>query len=309
MKIHPNQQRGVALLTALLIVTLATMIAVSILSRNHLEIRRTSNILSRNQAWLYALGAESWAVSILQRDKNAYDYMGETWAFQLPQTPVPGGELGGTLEDLQGRFNLNNLQTINKKVNEKSLKHFQRLLKFLDLPTSIADEVIDWIDTDSYNRPSGAEDLEYLLQNPPYRSANQLFHSPSELRLLASVDDAVYQTLLPHITALPEITSINVNTTTLPVLNSLIPELSEDEVKKLLLVGKQKGFKTMGQLRQRPELKDLEFDQTQLGVISHYFLLKAHARMNSVDIHLNSVIRRHKQQGMHVLLHSQGGFW
>ena len=47
-----ERQRGVALITALLVVALATVAAVAMATRQQLDIRRTGNLLHGEQAYL-----------------------------------------------------------------------------------------------------------------------------------------------------------------------------------------------------------------------------------------------------------------
>ncbi|MCP4699237.1 MAG: type II secretion system minor pseudopilin GspK, partial [Gammaproteobacteria bacterium] len=147
---YSRRQKGIALITALLIVALATISAAAMVSRQQIDIRRTSNVLNLDQAYLYALGAEEWARRILIRDRNnsKIDHLSEDWAIRLPPTMVEGGGVSGHLQDLQGRFNLNNLVE-NGKAVPAEIKRFQRLLAALDLPVELAQAVTDWIDADS----------------------------------------------------------------------------------------------------------------------------------------------------------------
>lgn len=59
-----KQQTGVALITALLITALATIVAVSMLGQQHLAIRRSTNFIHHDQALQYAFGGETWAMRI-----------------------------------------------------------------------------------------------------------------------------------------------------------------------------------------------------------------------------------------------------
>lgn len=104
-------QTGVALITVLLIVFLASVTAVSLAALQQVAIRRSTVLLHQQQARLYTLGAEQWAMIILARDrqKNETDHPGEEWANLSPALPVEGGTITARLIDLQGRFNLNNL--------------------------------------------------------------------------------------------------------------------------------------------------------------------------------------------------------
>ena len=55
-------QRGVALITAVLIVALATILATRIGFEGALEQRRSSTAMILDQAYLVGLGAEAWAL-------------------------------------------------------------------------------------------------------------------------------------------------------------------------------------------------------------------------------------------------------
>ena len=105
-------QAGVALVTVLLIVFLASIAAVNLAALQQLAIRRSTVLQHQQQARLYTLGAEQWAMIILARDRqqNETDHPGEQWASLPPALPIEGGTLTARLTDLQGCFNLNNLR-------------------------------------------------------------------------------------------------------------------------------------------------------------------------------------------------------
>ncbi|MDS4029550.1 MAG: type II secretion system minor pseudopilin GspK [Candidatus Contendobacter sp.] len=102
---------GVALITVLLIVFLASIAAASLATLQQLAIRRTTVLEHQQQARLYTLGAEQEAMIILARDRqrNETDHPGEEWANLPPALPIEGGTITVRLTDLQGCFNLNNL--------------------------------------------------------------------------------------------------------------------------------------------------------------------------------------------------------
>ena len=104
-------QAGVALITVLLIVFLASVAAVSLANLQQRAIRRSTVFQHQQQARLYTLGAEQWAMIMLARDlqQNETDHPGELWANLPPALPVEGGTITARLTDLQGCFNLNNL--------------------------------------------------------------------------------------------------------------------------------------------------------------------------------------------------------
>ncbi len=225
----PGREKGVALITALLIVTMATLISASMLWTSALSVRRAQNILYGDQAFMYALGAEDWAKITLRQDRvdSEIDYRGEEWAVALPPLPIEGGYVEGLVEDMQGRFNINNLITADGATNPESLEQFQRLLQALEIEPGLAAVVADWIDADiEASFPDGAEDDTYTGIEPPYRTANTVLSSASELMAVSGIDLNIYLLLKPYVTALPRGTSINVNTASGPVLQSISEQLS-----------------------------------------------------------------------------------
>src|SRR5262245_53418242 len=145
-----RRQRGVALITAILIVALATILATQIGFDSALEQRRSAAILSLDQAFQVALGAEAWAASYLKddADNSQTDFPGEKWATPIPPIPIDGGQVEGFIEDMQGRFNLNNLITPQGAIDDTAVKQFRNLLTELQLEPKWADILADWLDTD-----------------------------------------------------------------------------------------------------------------------------------------------------------------
>ena len=110
-----QRQRGVAIITALLIVTIAATVSITISTQLQLDVRRTSNMIAQDQAMFYLLAAEEWSQRILREDKkdNNFDALSETWAFELPPLPVTGGSIQGKISDLHSCININSLVTGN----------------------------------------------------------------------------------------------------------------------------------------------------------------------------------------------------
>ncbi len=301
-------QHGVALITALLVVALATITAVAMTTRQQLDIRRTANVLNGEQAYLYALGAESWVKRILLRDAkhNRIDSFKDVWAMPLPPLPIPGGTVDGQIEDLQGRFNLNNLVVENGQASVEYMKFFERLLRILELPPQLAQVVVDWIDNDlEAQMPDGAEDNTYLSKTPAYRTSNTLFSSPSEIRLLAGFDNDSYQKLLPYISTLPTRTPINVNTAPLPVLMALAQGLSETDATVLIADREKKPFESTQDFIVHNALAGLKIEVNHISVVSAYFLLTAQVQIERARAQLSSVLHRDANK-IKIIRRSQG---
>ena len=245
----PRRQRGVALITAILITALVSSVALSLAWDNALDMRRTMTLLYRDQAVQVAMGAENWVQSILRDDlaETDTDHLGEIWASELPGLPVQSdvvqGELFGRIEDLQGRFNVNNLVGQNGEVDELALEQFRRLLVALELDPRFAGIAADWIDANlDAEFPDGAEDAIYTGLVPAYRTPNLPITHASELAGLEGMDKASFDILAPHIVALPGRTGINVNTATPAVLQSLGENLTASDVESLVAERENGGF-------------------------------------------------------------------
>ena len=176
-----------------------------------MSIRNAGNQLAISQAWQYALGGEALGQAVLLRDLKApgvdpratIDHPLESWAKPLPVFPIDGGEIGVAIEDLAGRFNLNSLVQDERR-NELAVKRFQRLLLRLKIDEPYAERLVDWLDKDlEPTGEYGAEDNQYLLMQPPYRTAGHEMQDISELRLLLGMTEQNYRRLLPYVAVLP----------------------------------------------------------------------------------------------------------
>ena len=218
------RQRGVALITAIVVVAIATVLAVRIGTRAALDLRRTAGLVALDQGWHVALGAEAWAIEVLKddyEDSQGIDHLGEAWAQPLPPLPVDGGEVRGALEDMQGRFNLNNLVNRDREVNQAEVDRFRRLLVMVGAQPRWASLMADWIDENSMTEPEGAEDGTYMAQNPPYRTANGLVATTTEMMALPGMTRDEFERIRPYVAALPAGTAINLCTAKAPLLAAL----------------------------------------------------------------------------------------
>jgi general secretion pathway protein K len=314
-----RRQQGVALITAILVVALATIASVAIVVAGHVGQARTFLLFDSERAWWYAKGMEAWGMSILERDRqdNQTDHLGEIWAMGTPPLPIEGGALQGSLEDAQGRFNLNNFAVTDPERLERSIAQFTRLLACSEAAdafnaTDLINAIIDWVDADDEQRfPGGGEDISYLGLTPPYRVANQPMASPSELRAIQGFTSEMMTALSPHVTALPEPTPINLNTATSAVLCSL----SEDpntlsRIEAFLERREEFPLETVQQAFDQEGIfsaADTSVAPEDLSVSSRYFIGRADAFVGSGGVVLYSLIHRPDQGAPMVIRRSTAG--
>lgn len=268
-------QRGVAIITAIFYTVLASVLAVSLVSTLQLEIRRTGNVIDNDRAYVFGLGVEAWVTQLLLRDDANKDSLDEDWAIVLPPITVEGGQISGRIEDMQGRFNLNNL-VIEGKRSEPDVQRFNRLLQVLGITAEITPAVVDWLDDDAEpSFPDGAEDDAYYGQPVPYRAANRLMASPSELRLIKGVTPEIFAQIEPYVTALPQRTALNVNTASAPLLATIVEGMTLADGETLIELRDEESFPAVDQFLQQEVFQGKDIQREALSVTTEYFLVDA----------------------------------
>ena len=286
-----RSERGVALITAILVMALAAIWATSIAMFSHLAQRRVASLLQSDQAFLYALGAESLAHEILRLDleAGAVDHLAEEWAIPLPGFPVQGGLIAGQLEDMQGRFNLNNLITPNGEPDPAAIAVFRRMLEQLQIDPVLTMYIVDWIDPDTeVSFPDGAEDDVYTAITPAYRPGNGPITSVQELRAIQGVDAEIFELLQPHIAALPIGTTININTATPLVLAALSDDISPFDAESMAEGRIDAPFQSPDEIRADVPGDVLPF----LSVSTDFFRATALVTLGSTRLTMYSLLER-----------------
>jgi general secretion pathway protein K len=301
-----HRQRGVALIIALVLFALAAILAVRLAHGSFLERKRAIGLLAAEQAFQFGMGAEALAADILNRDDANQDTPADIWATAQPPIPLtppndpegePMGDLQGSLEDLQGRFNLNNLllKDKDKKFDQQPLLQLQRILTTLNLETKWAALVRDWIDPDGDPYfPDGAEDAIYTSLDPPYRTGNWPMLSPSELLALPEFGAERYRRLAPFITTLPVGSAINVCTASGVILDSLgdnVSEFSRDP--ETLAKNRQSScFPTKSSLQNSLQPADYNAVKERIAENTRYFRLTTLVTLGTTEFTLYSLLLR-----------------
>ena len=251
-----TRQRGVALIIALILVALATILATKITFDGYMERRRSIGMLATEQAYHFSMGAEALAADalgqVLGTNPSTEVNLAQPWAqtiapMQITPEDDPEGEpigvLDGSLEDMSGRFNLNSLAAVVQNGNATTpdpfpLAQFQRLLTSLGMEPKWADLTRDWVTAGALpSGPDGAKDAVYTAQTPPYLTGEWPMSTPTELMALPGFGIDNYRRLAPYVTVLPTSKDlINVCTAPDKVLESLDPSLNGEFVNNPELV-------------------------------------------------------------------------
>jgi general secretion pathway protein K len=325
-----RKQSGMALIVAMLILAITTMIATQIFYQQQIQLRRTLNQIQAEQLYQLLISIENWEKVILIDDltKNQYDYSGDNWAQTLPVFDAENAIVKAQVIDAQGCFNLNNL-VLNGKAQPEQIEILQNLMRQLKLNPELVWTLVDWLDSDEEPYPNGAEWETYSRFTPSYRAANFRLIEIEELYMVANWTAETIKTLTPHICVLPptpninqfgrfykenQITPINVNTASELVLRSLSTQMLTANLTTILQYRKYKPYESIDKFisqldTDNPAAKNQalsqSFKRNFIQVDSHYFKLDYTAWLGQLEQHYQSLFYRSADRQVYTLYRSQ----
>jgi general secretion pathway protein K len=293
---HPrSNQCGAALLIAMIVMTLVTTLATSMVWQQWRAVQVEAAERARMQsAWILG-GALDWARLILREDSrggNQYDHLGEPWAVPLAEArlstflaadrnsaPDDGPEafLSGSIADEQSRYNLRNLiDDATKKVDPKQLAILQRLCASAGLPGDVAVRL--------------AESLALAWADNPVDEAPLAPRIVAELTWLG-LDPAAAARLEPLVTLLPAGTLVNLNTAPREVLAAVIEGLDLGGAERLTQARLQRPFQS------REDASNLfqgapNMNWDRVDVTSNFFIVRGRLRLGERVLEERSLVER-----------------
>jgi len=290
----PRRERGAALLLAMIILTLITTLAASMVWQQWRAVQVEAAERARTQSAWILTGALDWSRLILREDgkTGAVDHLGEPWAVPLAEARLSSflaadknnntdqdsdleAFLAGSIADLQARYNLRNLAS-EGKVKPEELQVLQRLCELAGVPASTGQVIAEglvasWSGTDR-NAAVAPQTVEQLVW---------LGIDPKELKRLQ-----------PFITLLPETTNVNVNTAPREVLAAVVEHLDVGSAERLVQARQREPFKDV-ELAVRAQLPGgATLELNRLGVGSNYFEVQGQVRLGDRVLQERSLVRR-----------------
>lgn len=310
-----KQQQGIALITILIMVALATIIAATIAKRQQQTYASTAYLMHQNQALYYAKSAEAFFSEILVQDAESNaknDHLQETWAQPMPAFPIEGGTVSGRLIDESGKFNLNTLiKDDGVTPNPEAKIFFEALLERVGLTADLTEAVIDWQDTDDLSSGAmGAESNYYGSLRQPYLAANAPFNHVDELKQVRGFEGEKFNLIAPYVTAVPDRqTKININTAPallLAVLDEKLDPNAVEQAQKLKMTNME-SFASVGELWSIEPFAQVETSKRQIAtnvmdVSSNYFQAQIEVVLDQRKRQFTSYLYRKDKQ---VLVHSR----
>lgn len=294
-----HKSKGSALITALFIMTLVAIAATAMISRLQLDIYRTSMNINNDKLYLSTQIVTFWAMDTLS--KNTLPI--KTHGFQFPKSYknlYPDVIIEGQLIDLQSRFNVNNLQ--NTKYQMTFLNLLKQCVKMQNESDyqRIVSATTNWVTKTPSNTTRDEFLDKYARRTPPYLPAYQMMKSTSELRMIDGISAKTYLAIEPYITALPEVTPINLNNANKKELRALGAGLNASQVDEIIKARGKNGIKTLQEIHELLQKFDIAEDQVTLE--SQYFLATALVKRQDLQMTIATLIKREKNKEGNVLV-------
>lgn len=287
-----HKQQGVAIIMALFIVAIVTVLSVAMMARVARDTRRTTLIVHQSEMSALAEGSLAWAQVLLQHNlvEKKVDKPVDQMPVQAPVLHVDSYTISSRIEDMQAKFNLNNLS----ETNDEPSQIFMRLVHAVapkmndDALQRLAKATHDWV---SVGVQADAHTSEDAAPARPYKVPHKLMTSVTEFRLVAGVTPTLYRALAPYITALPEVTKVNVATASPVVLAALDPQFTPALVKQVIDARQKSPFVNPQSFSNLPAMKQLA---TKPDVVtqSDYFLLETTVANDQQTLHLYTLLKR-----------------
>lgn len=301
---HPRStrraQRGAALLMALIIVTVISTLAVSMVWQQWRAVQVESAERARQQSAWILTGALAWTRIILKEDlrpsnPDKTDNLGEPWAVPLSEARLstflaadkdntddaPDTFLSGNITDAQSRFNLSNMVTVTNNVPTAVVDEvaaFQRLCGFLNLSATVAQQI----------------SKGFLESTPPHTGVANPPLRPERLDQLAwfGVDLKTIKQLEPYVVILPQTsaTQVNVNTASREVI-AAVAKVDLATAERIVQMRGREHFKNISDATTRLG-GNIVLSTTQLSVASSFFIINGRLRLNNQVLEQRSLVER-----------------
>lgn len=295
-------QQGVAVITALLIVTMATLAVTGMLWRQQVQLRAVENRLALAQARALAYAALDWAGLVLWEDQNlpgraAYDHPNEPWGVALAETRVTdatGGDareayVSGRITDESGKLNVFDL-AYGGVIDDTARAQFERLADALQLDKA-------WV--------IALADAVLQTQAQPAPQTGGRAPAPRQLPLLtwddaatrAGLDDTTRSRLRAHVALLPKqnnetLTSINANSATAEVLYARIDALSLAQAQALAQARDRVELRNTGDIETVTRMTGLTEKLRAVDVKSEYFRMDGRVRYDRALLAVQALVWR-----------------
>ena len=300
-----RRQRGAAVLLALFVATLSTLIVSALFYRQFVLLRTIENQQLMTQSRLLLRGALDWGRAILREDANrsSYDALSEPWAQPLAETRLDQlGEtsslaslasIAGSMEDAQSRYNLRNLVE-NGQIVETEVEALRRLCALLQVAEQTADLIAQRmqealpgaaVPDETGRMPDNAISAEKVRPIP--------LMLPQDLIAVPGISAEAAQRLAPYIVVLDERTPVNANTARPEVIAARVPGLSLSDARALVAERERLSyFNNVGEVRTRLGAKAKGVQDADIATASRFFFVRGEVKLDRAVTRMEALVRR-----------------
>ena len=298
-----TKDKGVVLISILLIVLLLSSVAVLFGNKYFLSLKRAQYIEFQTISLNIFRNIESLAKDKIEKELrfNKSKLSKNNPIINNPMLfNLNGADIVGTISDSGNCFNINSIVTLdggNYIENKGTSAAFRKILSLNEVDNNVIEEVIDqtidWIDKDSNPRAYGLEDYYYSgpLHNPREYTGMRLMVSIDELKSIPAVKQIDWSIFNDYFCALPNASKISININTLDLkdaylLSSIFPNISIKDAEYILDNIPESGFDDVNNFfRNFPNL-DFNLAHGNISVKSNIFELNS--KVNFKDFESSS---------------------
>ena len=296
-----RHQRGAALLTAMIIVTVVATLASGMVWQQWRALQVEAAERAQTQSQWVLQGALDWTRMILREDarEGGADHLGEPWAAPLAEARLstflaadrsmaedaPDAFLSGRIEDAQARYNLRNLIQ-QGKVSRQELQTLERLCGFLGLNGDVAPRLAD-----ALRRATPGSTTEAPPDTGATAAVLPLMPASVEDLGWLGLDAATVQRLKPYVVLLPRETPVNLNTAPKEVIAAVLPGIDLASAERLVQSRLREHLKSPADAKTVLGERALT-DARRVGVNTSYFIVYGALRLDQVTVAQRSLLER-----------------
>lgn len=280
-------QSGVALISALLVAALVTLVAVSLMEHAGFSLTGIRNRHDYAQANALTIAGVDYARAVLVEDARTsnIDHVQEAWATPMAPMTTEEGEIGGAIEDLQGRWNLNNLVRADGSQDDEAVAVYRRLLKSLGLAEGLAHALVSWMRLT-------AGDQRSVPSGKAYKTVRMLA-DPAALSQVPGYDPQSLARLRPYVAALAGSQAVNINTAPALVVAAVFPPMGLDTAHAMVQDRQRVPCRDVADCIARyPAKEGIVGSTVPLSVSSQHFSVRVDAHVGDIRISRQALIKR-----------------
>jgi general secretion pathway protein K len=300
-----QRQRGVAVITALLLTTLAVTIVASLFWQQQVQVRSMENQRLHLQIQWILRGTLDWISLIMRQDAMDhpnYTSLQDVWAVPLANTRIDqyidrervqgenfDASLSGQVFDANARFNLTTLCK-GGVPDQAALTAFKKLLTTLRIDPGLANGAQKLV---AAGQVQTVTDVNGPTPEQSSTSSNVKQMQAIELEDLLDVPGFtpdMIETLRKFVTVLPEFTTVNVNTASAEVLSAVIENLSLATAQALVTTRNRAPWRTIEDFQ--AALGNNIVAGNYVGVKSEWFLVQSWLKLDRASLNTEALLSR-----------------